>query len=147
MADALVEYESHRNSNPNGDGSHKSGSGNERSVRAARECTYKEFLNCQPFNFKANDGVTVGHDAAYGMLWKTLMKMMTKKNPTAANNQRTLTCYDYRDQGHYMSDCPELKNQNHGNQPGNGEARGKVYALGRGETDQDPNNMEDDINA
>ncbi|GKB94882.1 hypothetical protein Tco_0981019 [Tanacetum coccineum] len=45
------------------------------------------------------------------------------------------------------SDCPELKNRNHGNQTGGTEARGMVYALGGGETDQDPNNMEDDINA
>ncbi|GKC77877.1 hypothetical protein Tco_1128651 [Tanacetum coccineum] len=50
-------------------------------------------------------------------------------------------------QGHYRSDCPELKNQNHGNQAGGTEARGMVYALGGGETDQDLNNMEDDINA
>ncbi|GJV06995.1 reverse transcriptase domain-containing protein [Tanacetum coccineum] len=38
------------------------------------------------------------------------------------------------------SDCPVLKNQGT-------EARGMVYALGGGETDQDINNMEDDINA
>ncbi|GKB73242.1 retrovirus-related pol polyprotein from transposon 17.6 [Tanacetum coccineum] len=69
------------------------------------------------------------------------------KSPTAANNQRTLTCYECGNQGHYRSDCPELKNQNHGNQAGGTEARGMVYALEGGETDQDPNNMEDDINA
>ncbi|GKA45371.1 reverse transcriptase domain-containing protein [Tanacetum coccineum] len=69
------------------------------------------------------------------------------RNPAATNNQRTLTCLECGNQRHYMSDCPELKNQNHGNQPGNGEARGKVYALGGGETDQDPNNMGDNINA
>ncbi|GJU64868.1 reverse transcriptase domain-containing protein [Tanacetum coccineum] len=38
-------------------------------------------------------------------------------------------------QGHYRSDCPELKNQNHGNQAGGIEARGMVYALGGGKTD------------
>ncbi|GJV70660.1 reverse transcriptase domain-containing protein [Tanacetum coccineum] len=43
-------------------------------------------------------------------------------------------------------DCPELKNQNHGNQAGTG-ARGMVHALRRGETNQDLNDMEDDINA
>nr|GEW20459.1 reverse transcriptase domain-containing protein [Tanacetum cinerariifolium] len=87
-------------------------------------CMYKDFLNCQPLNFKGTEGAvrlahwfekiesvfhinnytikcqvkyatctllgsaltwwnshvrTVGHDAAYGMPWKTLMKMMTKK--------------------------------------------------------------------
>ncbi|GJR34402.1 hypothetical protein Tco_1210086 [Tanacetum coccineum] len=45
------------------------------------------------------------------------------------------------------SDCPELKNQNHGNQDGGTEARGMVYVLGGGETNQDIDNMEDDINA
>ncbi|GKB66030.1 hypothetical protein Tco_0927442 [Tanacetum coccineum] len=48
---------------------------------------------------------------------------------------------------HYMSDCPELKNRNRGNQARSGEARGRVYALGGGETDQDPNNIEDEIEA
>ncbi|GJZ56691.1 hypothetical protein Tco_0612185 [Tanacetum coccineum] len=37
-------------------------------------------------------------------------------------------------------------NQNHGNQAGTG-ARGMVHALRRGETNQDLNDMEDDINA
>nr|GEV49737.1 hypothetical protein [Tanacetum cinerariifolium] len=46
----------------------------------------------------------------------------------------------------YKSDCAELKNQNHGNQAGGTEARGMMHALGGGETNQDLNNMEDDIN-
>ncbi|GKC42279.1 hypothetical protein Tco_1060001, partial [Tanacetum coccineum] len=45
------------------------------------------------------------------------------------------------------SDCPKLKNQNHGNQAEGTGARGVVHALGGGETNQDLNNMEDDINA
>ncbi|GKF06704.1 RNA polymerase beta subunit, chloroplastic, partial [Tanacetum coccineum] len=57
----------------------------------------------------------------------------------ATNNQRTLTCYECGNQGHYKSDCPELKNRNHGNQAGG--------TLGGGETDQDPNNIEDKIEA
>ncbi|GJV50160.1 putative reverse transcriptase domain-containing protein [Tanacetum coccineum] len=40
---------------------------------------------------------------------------------------------------HYKSNCPKLKNQNCGNQSGNGEAWGKVYALGGGEANQDSN--------
>ncbi|GJY85605.1 reverse transcriptase domain-containing protein [Tanacetum coccineum] len=36
--------------------------------------------------------------------------------PAATNNQRTLTCYECGNQGHYKSDCPKLKNRNHGNQ-------------------------------
>ncbi|GJX61544.1 retrovirus-related pol polyprotein from transposon 17.6 [Tanacetum coccineum] len=53
-------------------------------------------------------------------------------SPAATNNQRTLTCYECGNQGHYRSDCLELKNQNHGKQVGGTEARRMVYALGRG---------------
>nr|GEU71669.1 hypothetical protein [Tanacetum cinerariifolium] len=69
------------------------------------------------------------------------------RSPAATNNHRTLTCYECENQGHYMSDCPELKNRNHRNQVGGTEARRMVYALGGGETNQDPNNIKDDINA
>ncbi|GKC65292.1 hypothetical protein Tco_1097890 [Tanacetum coccineum] len=87
VADALAEIEANRTSR-NGDNSHDWGTGSRRTERAARECTYSEFLKCQPLNFKGTEGViqfatctllgsaltwwnshvkTVGHDAAYGM--------------------------------------------------------------------------------
>ncbi|GJT88927.1 reverse transcriptase domain-containing protein [Tanacetum coccineum] len=69
------------------------------------------------------------------------------RSPAATNNQRTLTCYKYGNQGYYRSNCPQLKNRNHGNQDGGTEAHRMVYALGGGEADQDLDNMEDDINA
>ncbi|GJX48093.1 reverse transcriptase domain-containing protein [Tanacetum coccineum] len=49
----------------------------------------------------------------------------------------------------HVSDYPELKNQNHGNQAEGTEARycGLVHALGGGEADQDLNDIEDDISA
>ncbi|GJR32911.1 reverse transcriptase domain-containing protein [Tanacetum coccineum] len=122
VADALAEHEANRSRN--GNDSHDSGSGGRRQVPTARECTYSDFLKCQPLNFKGTKGVvgltqwfertesvfhisnctvenqvkfatctligvaltwwnshvkTVAHDAAYGMPWKTLMKMMTDK--------------------------------------------------------------------
>ncbi|GKG34078.1 retrovirus-related pol polyprotein from transposon TNT 1-94 [Tanacetum coccineum] len=64
-----------------------------------------------------------------------------------ALNRRTLTCYECGSLGHYKSDCPELKSQNHGNQAEGIEARGMGYALGGGETDRYPNNLEDEIEA
>ncbi|GKB38774.1 RNA-directed DNA polymerase, eukaryota [Tanacetum coccineum] len=69
------------------------------------------------------------------------------RSPAATNNQRNLTCYEYGNQGHYRSDCPESKNQNHGNQAEGTEAWGMVHTLGGGETNQDLNDLEDDINA
>nr|GFA82130.1 putative reverse transcriptase domain-containing protein [Tanacetum cinerariifolium] len=79
----------------NGDDSHNSGTGVRRTERATRECTYTDFLN----NYAVENQVkfatctlhsvaltwwnthvkTVGHEVAYGMPWKTLMKMMTDK--------------------------------------------------------------------
>ncbi|GKB81358.1 reverse transcriptase domain-containing protein [Tanacetum coccineum] len=111
------------NGNDNGNGSHDSGGGGGRMPHIARVCTYNEFLNFQPLNFKGTKGAVglahwfekmefvfdisnytvecqvkyatctllgdaltwwyshvrnVGHVAAYGMPWKTLMKMMTE---------------------------------------------------------------------
>ncbi|GJW44262.1 putative reverse transcriptase domain-containing protein [Tanacetum coccineum] len=94
VTDALAEYKAHRSSG-DGDDSHESISGR-RTERAARECTYSDFLKYQPLNFKGTEGVvsltqwfekmeynshvkTVGHDVAYRMPWKTLKKMMTDK--------------------------------------------------------------------
>ncbi|GKA66570.1 reverse transcriptase domain-containing protein [Tanacetum coccineum] len=42
-------------------------------------------------------------------------------------------------QGHYKSECPKLNNQNRGNQVWNNEARGRAFALGGGEANQDSN--------
>nr|GEX33509.1 hypothetical protein [Tanacetum cinerariifolium] len=38
------------------------------------------------------------------------------RSPAATNNYRNPTCYQCRNQGHYRSDCPKLKNQDHVNQ-------------------------------
>nr|GEY10381.1 hypothetical protein [Tanacetum cinerariifolium] len=44
-----------RDANRNGDNSHTSGTG--RPVQVAHECTYPDFLKCQPLNFKGTEGV------------------------------------------------------------------------------------------
>ncbi|GJW82566.1 reverse transcriptase domain-containing protein [Tanacetum coccineum] len=192
VADALLAYEANQNSgngNDNGNGSHDSGGGSGRLLHTARGCTYKDFLNCQPLNFKGTKGAvglahwfekmesvfyinncivkcqvkydtctllggvltwwnshvrTVRDDAAYEMTWKSLMKMMIEVH-CPRNEIRKLEnkLWNLTVKG----ECPELKNRNRRNQAGSSEARGRVYALGGGETDQDPSNIADDINA
>ncbi|GJT25008.1 hypothetical protein Tco_0894945 [Tanacetum coccineum] len=46
-----------RDATKNGDDSHTSGMGTRRPVQVARECTYPDFLKCQPLNFKGTEGV------------------------------------------------------------------------------------------
>nr|GEW21066.1 putative reverse transcriptase domain-containing protein [Tanacetum cinerariifolium] len=59
------------------------------------------------------------------------------------NQRNTVTCYECGKYGHYRSDCPKLRNQNHGNTTrnatGSSKARGRVYALEARNADQDPN--------
>ncbi|GJY12071.1 reverse transcriptase domain-containing protein [Tanacetum coccineum] len=80
-------------------------------------------------------------------------KPLSSTNANAVNNQRftgasqKAICHECGNQGHYRSDCLERKNQNHENQTGLTRARGVVHALRGGETDQDPNNIRDKIEA
>ncbi|GJS45827.1 putative reverse transcriptase domain-containing protein [Tanacetum coccineum] len=45
------------NRSTNGDDSHNSGTNVKRTERVARECTYPDFMKCQPLNFKGTEGV------------------------------------------------------------------------------------------
>ncbi|GJY03001.1 putative reverse transcriptase domain-containing protein [Tanacetum coccineum] len=99
---------------------------------------------------------TVGHDAAYGMPWKTLIKMMTAKycprneikkleieiwnlKRATRANQKGTGCYECGAQGHFKRKCPKLKNKNQGNQGGNDNAPAKVYVVGNAGTNPDSN--------
>nr|GFA80602.1 hypothetical protein [Tanacetum cinerariifolium] len=81
-----------RDANRNGDDSHTSGTG--RPVQVTHECTYLDFLKCQPLNFKGTEGVvglrkaltwwnshvkTTTPEAAHAIPRRTLKKMMTDK--------------------------------------------------------------------
>nr|GFC27011.1 hypothetical protein [Tanacetum cinerariifolium] len=48
----------------NGDDSHNFRTGVRRTERATRECTYTDFLKCQPLPFKGTEGVVKGTDLA-----------------------------------------------------------------------------------
>nr|GEY76520.1 hypothetical protein [Tanacetum cinerariifolium] len=175
--------------------------------RTARHYTYKDFLNCQPLNFKGTEGVvllahwfekmeSVFHISnciiecqvkyatctllGSALTWWNTHKVHAYAVRQADNKRRmdnnlrddhvqqppykrldkemaytarpgekkeTLACFECGEQGHYRSECPELKNQNLENQDGSSEARKRVYAFGGGETNQDPRNIADDIDA
>ncbi|GJV91032.1 putative reverse transcriptase domain-containing protein, partial [Tanacetum coccineum] len=72
-------------------------------------------------------------------------KPLSTTNANTVNNQRGTrtgqkpTCYKCGAQGHFKRDCPKLKNNNHGNQGGNGNASAKVFMVGRAGTNPDSN--------
>ncbi|GJU70497.1 hypothetical protein Tco_1256756 [Tanacetum coccineum] len=55
VAAALAERDASRSRD--GDNSHGLGTGGRRQVPTQRECTYTDFLKCQPINFKGTEGV------------------------------------------------------------------------------------------
>ncbi|GKF73432.1 reverse transcriptase domain-containing protein [Tanacetum coccineum] len=89
-----------RDATRNVDDNHTSGTGVRRTERVARECTYQDFMKCQPLYFKGTEGVIkfstctlltgaltwwnshvriVGQDVAYAMTWTDLRNKMTDK--------------------------------------------------------------------
>ncbi|GJX15498.1 hypothetical protein Tco_0216330 [Tanacetum coccineum] len=80
--DHVKANDNNGNDNINGNGNPNVNNGGV--VPVARECTYQDFVKCQPLNFKGTEGVIgltrwiVGVDDAYAMTWKSLMKLMTE---------------------------------------------------------------------
>ncbi|GJY77677.1 putative reverse transcriptase domain-containing protein, partial [Tanacetum coccineum] len=58
-------------------------------------------------------------------------------------NQTRNTCYEYERPGHYQSECPKLRNQNHGNKirnkNRNNESKARAHAIGGGGANPDSN--------
>nr|GEZ48013.1 putative reverse transcriptase domain-containing protein [Tanacetum cinerariifolium] len=140
VADALAKIEANRTSR-NGDDNHDSRTGSRRTERPARECTYSDFLKCQPLNFKGTKGVvsltqwTVTHKVAYAMTYKTLKKMMTDKYcPRDEIKKLEIEMWNLKvkgtDVGHFKNNYLKLKKKNQGNQAKNGNAVARAYGVG-----------------
>ncbi|GJT90326.1 reverse transcriptase domain-containing protein [Tanacetum coccineum] len=108
------------------------------STLAERTGERKEYAGtlplCNMFKLHHNGPCTI----KYGDCKKVSHMTRDCRNPAAARNQRNLTCYECGNQGHYKSDCPELKNQNHGNQAEGTTRHWNGLCLRGGETAHDP---------
>nr|GEV40802.1 hypothetical protein [Tanacetum cinerariifolium] len=71
----------------NGDDSHNSGTGVRRTERANRECTYTDFLKCQPLPFKGTEGV-----ASLSQWCERMESVFHITNCAAENQVKFATC-------------------------------------------------------
>ncbi|GKB76830.1 putative reverse transcriptase domain-containing protein [Tanacetum coccineum] len=89
------------------------------------KCNYHHNGQCAP---RCNNCKKVGH-----------LARDYRGSAIAANNQRSVTCFECGVQGHYKKYCPKLKNNNRGNQAGNGRATTRAYVVGNAGKNQDSN--------
>nr|GEX87126.1 reverse transcriptase domain-containing protein [Tanacetum cinerariifolium] len=50
-----------------------------REAPVARKCSYKDFMSCQPFNFKGTEGDPIRIEEAYKVTWSEFKKLLIKK--------------------------------------------------------------------
>nr|GFB09791.1 hypothetical protein [Tanacetum cinerariifolium] len=105
------------------------------------KCDYHHDGPCAPKCHKCNK---FGHLACDCRSSTNANTTNTQKGTGASQKA---TYYECGNQGHYKRDCLERKNQKHENQIKSTKARGVVHAFGGGETEQDLNNIEDEIEA
>nr|GEV98328.1 reverse transcriptase domain-containing protein [Tanacetum cinerariifolium] len=93
IASALAEHDA--DGSKNGDNNNDSGTGGRRQMTTPQECSYTNFLKCQPMSFQGTERVVgltrcaltwwnshmrvVGQDVAYAMPWAALKRMITNK--------------------------------------------------------------------
>ncbi|GJS71109.1 putative reverse transcriptase domain-containing protein [Tanacetum coccineum] len=82
---ALVAHDANRSTN--GDDSHNSGTCVRRIERSPRECTYTDFLKCQPLNFKGMKGF-----AGLSQWFKRMESVFHISNCTVKNQVKFATC-------------------------------------------------------
>ncbi|GKC81859.1 putative reverse transcriptase domain-containing protein [Tanacetum coccineum] len=120
-------------------------------VPVTRECTYQDFMKCQPLNFKGTEGVvgltrwayTVGNNEKRGYAGSL---SYYNKFKIHHEGQCTMKCKNYKKVRHMARDCravvaatAQRAPVNHGNKAANNDARGRAYALGGGDDNPDSN--------
>ncbi|GJW50498.1 reverse transcriptase domain-containing protein, partial [Tanacetum coccineum] len=108
-------------------------------VTKCPKCNYHHDGPCAPKCHRCN---IVGH-----LVYRRPTNDNTTNNQRGTGTSQKVNCYECGNQGHYRRDCPEQKNQSHKNQIGGTGAHGVVHTLRGEETDQDPNNIKDEIKA
>ncbi|GJW32209.1 putative reverse transcriptase domain-containing protein [Tanacetum coccineum] len=152
VANTMTAYEANRNSE---NGANSETSRSARGVEhAVRNCSYKEFLTCKPYNFREqkeplvhlwshNDiqgNVTLSKPTKIGEAVRMAHDLMDQVVQAKATKNGIGTLGNHLSAiGHYKSECSKLKNQNRGNQNGSRGACGRAFVLGGGEAVQDPN--------
>nr|GFC05686.1 hypothetical protein [Tanacetum cinerariifolium] len=105
------------------------------------KCNYHHDGPCAPKCHKCN---RFGHLACD---YRSSTNANTSNIQKGTGASQKATCYECGNQGHYRRDFLEQKNRNHENQIKSTKARGVVHAFGGGETEQDLNNIRDEIKA
>ncbi|GJT44909.1 putative reverse transcriptase domain-containing protein [Tanacetum coccineum] len=143
VIDTLAARDANRSMN--GDDNHNSGMGVRRTERTARECTYTDFLKCQPLNFKGTKGV-----AGLSQWFKRMEFVFHISNYAVENQVKFATCTlhsvvltwwnthvktvgydaDYESKRKFEDTSRNTKNQQ---QPNKRQNTGKAYAVGSGE--------------
>ncbi|GJV51266.1 putative reverse transcriptase domain-containing protein [Tanacetum coccineum] len=97
------------------------------------KCNYHNDGQCAPKCHKCNRVGYLAHN------YRSTVNANTANNQRGNRAGQKPTCFECRAQGHFKRECPNLKNNNHGNQGGNGNAPAKVYAVGRAGINPDSN--------
>nr|GEX79130.1 putative reverse transcriptase domain-containing protein [Tanacetum cinerariifolium] len=109
-------------------------------------CNKCRYHHVGPCTVKCNNCKKVGHLTRD---YTTTIAPNTQRAPIG--NQQGIVCYECGRPGHFRKDCPNLRNQNRGNQTRNrvgnktgnqtrgNEATARAYTIGRGGTNLDSN--------
>ncbi|GKC51228.1 putative reverse transcriptase domain-containing protein [Tanacetum coccineum] len=126
----------------------------------ARECTYQDFMKCQPLNFKGTEGVV-----RLNVRGQNVARAYKAGNNEKKPYNRPLPLYNKcklhyegpctvrfrkcNKVGHLTRDCKVTNSttstQRAGNKNGVGEVRGKAYVLGGGDANPDSNVVKEDL--